>query len=272
MSTYIGAIDQGTTSTRFIVFDRAGRIVSVAQKEHEQIYPQPGWVEHDASEIWRRTEEVIEAAMKQKGLRPGTWRRSALPTSARRRCSGTGRRGSRFTTHWSGRTPGSTPMWPNWSAHGGPDRLRAKTGLPLATYFSGLKIRWVLDNVPGVRERAEAGEILFGNIDSYLLWNLTGGPRGGIHLTDCTNASRTQLMNLETLDWDDELLEVIGVPRQILPENRGQQRGVWQRHSRFAEGRADRRNPGRSAGRSCGADLLSIRAKRRILMARDVFC
>jgi len=217
MSTYIGAIDQGTTSTRFIVFDRAGRIVSVAQKEHSQIYPQPGWVEHDASEIWRRTEEVIEAAMKQNDLRPGD-------------LAAIGITNQRETTVLWDRTTGqpvyNALVWQDTRVgsyvadlerNGGPDRLRAKTGLPLATYFSGMKIRWVLDNVPGVRKRAEAGEILFGNIDSYLLWKLTGGPRGGVHLTDCTNASRTQLMNLETLDWDDELLRIIGVPRQILP-------------------------------------------------------
>ena len=218
MSTYIGAIDQGTTSTRFIIFDRAGRIVSVAQKEHEQIFPQPGWVEHDANEIWRRTEEVIEAAMKQKGLRPGDL--AAVGITNQRET----------TVVWDRKTGHpvyNALVWQDTrvdsyvtelAKHGGPDRLRAKTGLPLATYFSGLKIRWVLDNVPGVRERVDAGDILFGNIDSYLLWNLTGGPRGGIHLTDCTNASRTQLMNLQNLDWDDELLETIGVPRQMLPK------------------------------------------------------
>lgn len=218
MSTYIGAIDQGTTSTRFIVFDRAGRIVSVAQKEHEQIYPQPGWVEHDGREIWRRTEEVIESAMKQKGLRSEDL--AAIGITNQRET----------TVLWDRKTGEpvyNALVWQDTrvdsyvselARNGGPDGLRAKTGLPLATYFSGLKIRWVLDRVPGVRERAEAGDILFGNIDSYLLWNLTGGSRGGVHLTDCTNASRTQLMNLATLDWDDELLEVIGVPRQILPK------------------------------------------------------
>jgi len=217
LSTYIGAIDQGTTSTRFIIFDRAGRIVSVAQKEHEQIYPRPGWVEHDASEIWRRTEGVIEAAMMQKGLRP-------------RDLAAIGITNQRETTILWDRKTGqpiyNALVWQDTrvglyvaelARNGGLDRFRSKTGLPLATYFSGLKIRWVLDNVSGGRERGEAGEILFGNIDAYLLWKLTGGPRGGIHLTDCTNASRTQLMNLQTLDWDDELLEVIGVPRQILP-------------------------------------------------------
>ena len=218
MSNYIGAIDQGTTSTRFIVFDRAGRIVSVAQKEHEQIFPQPGWVEHDANEIWRRTEEVVEAALKQKGLRPSDL--AAVGITNQRET----------TVLWdrkTGQPVYNALVWQDTrvdayvselARNGGPDRLRAKTGLPLATYFSGLKIRWVLDNVPGVRKRAEAGDILFGNIDSYLLWKLTGGPRGGVHQTDCTNASRTQLMNLESLDWDDELLAIIGVPRQALPK------------------------------------------------------
>ena len=218
MSVYIGAIDQGTTSTRFIVFDRAGRIVSVAQKEHEQIYPQPGWVEHDASEIWRRTEEVIDAAMKQKGLRPADL--AAVGITNQRETTVLWDTTTGQPVHnalvWQDTRVGSYVA--DLERNGGPDRLRAKTGLPLATYFSGLKIRWVLDNVPGLRGRAEAGEILFGNIDAFLLWKLTGGPRGGIHLTDCTNASRTQLMNLETLDWDDELLGLIGVPRRILPK------------------------------------------------------
>jgi glycerol kinase len=218
VSTYIGAIDQGTTSTRFIVFDRAGRIVSVAQKEHEQIFPQPGWVEHDASEIWRRTEEVIEAAMQQKGLRPVDL--AAIGITNQRETTVLWDRKTGQPVYnalvWQDTRVGSYVA--DLERNGGPDQLRAKTGLPLATYFSGLKIRWVLNNVPGVRQRAEAGEILFGNIDAYLLWKLTGGPRGGIHLTDCTNASRTQLMNLETLDWDDELLKLIGVPRQILPK------------------------------------------------------
>jgi glycerol kinase len=218
VSTYIGAIDQGTTSTRFIIFDRGGRIVSVSQKEHEQIFPQPGWVEHDANEIWRRTEEVIEEAMKQKGLRPSDL--AAVGITNQRETTVVWDRKTGLPVHnalvWQDARVGSYVS--GLAKHGGPDRLRAKTGLPLATYFSGLKIRWLLDNVGGLRGRAQAGDVLFGNIDSYLLWKLTGGPRGGIHMTDCTNASRTQLMNLETLEWDDELLEVIGVPRQMLPE------------------------------------------------------
>jgi glycerol kinase len=218
MSNYIGAIDQGTTSTRFIVFDKSGRIVSVAQKEHEQIFPQPGWVEHDAAEIWRRTEEVIAEAMKQRGLRPSDL--AAIGITNQRET----------TVVWDRKTGHPVYKALVWqdtrvdkyvsemARDGGPDRFRAKTGLPLATYFSGLKIRWILDNVPGVRERAQAGDVLFGNMDSFLLWNLTGGQRGGLHVTDCTNASRTQLMNLQTLDWDPELLATFGVPAQMLPK------------------------------------------------------
>jgi glycerol kinase len=217
VSNYIGAIDQGTTSTRFIVFDRSGRIVSVAQKEHEQIFPQPGWVEHDAAEIWRRTQEVIADALKQRGL--GGSDLAAIGITNQRET----------TVVWDRKTGHpvyNALVWQDTrvdqyvselARQGGPDRFRAKTGLPLATYFSGLKIRWILDHVSGVRERAEAGDVLFGNIDSFLVWNLTGGSRGGLHVTDCTNASRTQLMNLETLDWDHELLGAIGVPRQMLP-------------------------------------------------------
>jgi glycerol kinase len=218
MSSYIGAIDQGTTSTRFIVFDRSGRIVSVAQKEHEQIFPQPGWVEHDAAEIWRRTQEVIHEAMKQRGIRPSDL--AAIGITNQRET----------TVLWDRKTGlpvYNALVWQDtrvdqyvteMARNGGYDRFRTKTGLPLTTYFSGLKIRWILDNVGGLRERAECGDVLFGNIDSFLLWNLTGGPRGGLHITDCTNASRTQLMNLQTLDWDRELLDAFGAPAQMLPK------------------------------------------------------
>ena len=218
MSNYIGAIDQGTTSTRFIIFDRSGRIVSVAQKEHEQIFPQAGWVEHDAAEIWSRTQQVIAEALKHCGLRAGDL--AALGITNQRET----------TVVWDRKTGHpvyNALVWQDTrvdqhvaelALSGGPDRFRAKTGLPLATYFSGLKIRWILDHVTGVRERAEAADVLFGNIDSFLLWNLTGGPRGGLHLTDCTNASRTQLMDLQTLDWDHELLGALGVPRAMLPK------------------------------------------------------
>jgi glycerol kinase len=215
MPDYIGAIDQGTTSTRFIVFDRNGRLVACAQQEHEQIYPQAGWVEHDPNEIWRRSEEVIGAAMEMRGLRP-------------RDLAAIGITNQRETTVLWNRHTGSPVanaiVWQDtrvgeqvseFSHAGGADRFRAQTGLPLSTYFSSLKIRWLLENVPGAREQAAAGDLLFGTIDSFLMWRLTGW-----HVTDCTNASRTQLMNLKTLDWDPELLAAFGIPRQMLPEIR----------------------------------------------------
>ncbi len=220
MPRYVGAIDQGTTSTRFIVFDRNGRIVSAAQKEHEQIYPKPGWVEHDPEEIWRRTQDVIAAAMEAKELRPND-------------LAAVGIANQRETTILWNRLTGkpiyNALVWQDtrvaddvaeFSANGGQDRFRKKSGLPLATYFSGLKIRWILNNVAGVRERAEAGEVLFGNVDTYLVWKLTGGPQGGIHVTDVTNASRTQLLNIETLTWDDDILSAFGIPKNILPQIR----------------------------------------------------
>jgi glycerol kinase len=220
LTDYIGAIDQGTTSTRFIVFDQAGKIICAAQKEHEQIYPRPGWVEHAPEEIWRRTQEVIAQAMAQKSLRPKDL--AAIGITNQRET----------TILWNRRTGepvANALVWQDMrtddfvtelSRDGGQDRFRAKTGLPLATYFSGLKIRWLLANIRGLRERAEAGEILFGNVDTFLVWKLTGGPDGGVHATDVTNASRTQLMNLATLSWDAEILSAFGIPAQILPEIR----------------------------------------------------
>jgi glycerol kinase len=220
VSGYIGAIDQGTTSTRFIVFDRNGRIVSAAQREHQQFYPKPGWVEHDPEEIWRRTQDVIVAAMEGRGLRPND-------------LAAIGIANQRETTIVWNRLTGAPVcnalVWQDtrvadavveFSVHGGQERFRRKTGLPLATYFSGLKIRWILNNVSRVRQQAEAGEILFGNVDTYLVWKLTGGPKGGIHVTDVTNASRTQLFNLYTLAWDDYILDVYGIPKNMLPEIR----------------------------------------------------
>jgi glycerol kinase len=215
MADFIGAIDQGTTSTRFLVFDRAGRIVASAQKEHRQIYPQPGWVEHDPEEIWARTREVIAEAMAQRGLAPSDL--AALGITNQRET----------TVLWNrhtGKPLANALVWQDMrvadavselAREGGADRFRAKTGLPLATYFSALKIRWLLDHVPGAREQAEAGDALFGNIDTFLVWHLTG-----LHLTDCTNASRTQLMNLEALDWDPDLLDAFGIPHKILPRIR----------------------------------------------------
>jgi glycerol kinase len=218
VKAYLGAIDQGTTSTRFMVFDRSGRIVSVAQKEHEQIFPRPGWVEHDPDEIWRRTREVIDAAMQAQGLLPADL--AAIGITNQRET----------TIVWNsktGRPVHNALVWQDtrvhdavteFSAEGGQDRFREKTGLPLATYFSGLKIRWLLNNVEGARAAAEAGDLLFGNVDTFLLWQLTGGTRGGIHVTDVSNASRTQLMDLKTLNWDAEMLGLYGIPEKMLPK------------------------------------------------------
>jgi glycerol kinase len=218
VTAYLAAIDQGTTSTRFIVFDRSGRIVSAAQKEHEQILPKPGWIEHDPDEIWRRTQEVIEEGMRAKELRPEDL--AAIGITNQRET----------TIVWdrkTGRPVYNALVWQDtrvddavaeFSREGGQDRFRQRTGLPLATYFSGLKIRWVLKNIQGAQVAAEAGELLFGNIDSFLVWKLTGGAEGGIHVTDVSNASRTQLMNLKTLSWDAEMLRVYGIPEKMLPE------------------------------------------------------
>ncbi len=217
MAKYAAAVDQGTTSTRFMIFDHSGQVVGVDQKEHEQIYPKPGWVEHDPMEIWTRTQEVIEGALRKSGVDP-------------KEIAAVGVTNQRETTVvWekaTGKPVYNAIVWQDTrtdkicnelAADGGQDRLRPKTGLPLATYFSGPKIKWILDNVPGVREKAEKGEVLFGNIDTWVIWNLTGGPQGGVHVTDVSNASRTMLMNLETLDWDDEILQLMGIPRAMLP-------------------------------------------------------
>jgi len=217
MAKYAAAVDQGTTSTRFMIFDHSGQVVGVDQKEHEQIYPKPGWVEHDPMEIWTRTQEVIEGALRKSNVNPKDI--AAVGVTNQRET----------TVVWekaTGKPVYNAIVWQDTrtdkicnelAADGGQDRLRPKTGLPLATYFSGPKIKWILDNVPGVREKAEKGEVLFGNIDTWVIWNLTGGPQGGVHVTDVSNASRTMLMNLETLDWDDEILKLMGIPRAMLP-------------------------------------------------------
>jgi len=217
MTKYVGAIDQGTTSTRFMVFDRAGAVITHAQKEHAQSFPRPGWVEHDPLEIWANTQQVIASALAQASLEPGD-------------LAAVGVTNQRETTLLWHRVTGA-PLHPaivwqdnrvetlvsEMAREGGRDRFRDVTGLPLASYFSALKLRWLLDSVPGARKLAEAGDAQFGTIDSWLVWNLTGGPRGGLHVTDVTNASRTQLMNLATLDWDPRLLEAFSVPRAVLP-------------------------------------------------------
>jgi glycerol kinase len=211
---FIGAIDQGTTSSRFIVFDGEGQIVSLARREHEQIFPRPGWVEHDPDEIWRSTRAVIVEALETKGLEP-------------RQLAAVGITNQRETTVvWdrrTGRPVHNALVWQDtrvdglaqdFADDGGVDRFRARTGLPLAGYFSGLKLKWLLDNVEGLRARAKRGEIAFGTIDSWLMWKLTDGRA---HLTDVTNASRTQLMDLATLEWDPGMLDAFDIPASVLP-------------------------------------------------------
>ena len=218
MAQYAAAIDQGTTSTRFMVFDHGGQVVSVDQKEHEQIYPKPGWVEHDPMEIWQRTQEMIKAGLGKIQLSD----LAAVGVTNQRETTVVWDRSTGQPVHnaivWQDTR--TDQICNELSADGGQDRFRAKTGLPIATYFSGPKIKWILDNVDGVRAKAESGEILFGNIDTWVIWLLTGGADGGVHVTDVTNASRTMMMNLETLDWDDEILGILGVPRAMLPQIR----------------------------------------------------
>lgn len=218
MAKYVGAIDQGTTSTRFIVFDSSCRIVSLAQKEHEQIYPQPGWVEHDAEEIWGSTQEVIRQAMQSGALRPDDLAAIGITNQRETTVVWNRKTGKPVYNAIVWQDTRVAPVVAEFAAKGGQDRYRAKTGLPLTTYFSSLKIRWILDEVAGARALAEAGDLLMGNIDTFLIWNLTGGTEGGVHVTDVTNASRTQLMNLATLDWDQDLLKDFGIPRPMLPK------------------------------------------------------
>ncbi|GAA3652867.1 glycerol kinase GlpK [Streptomyces chitinivorans] len=217
---FIAAIDQGTTSSRCIVFDRDGRIVSVGQKEHEQIFPEPGRVEHDAAEIWANVQEVIAEALDRAGVTREDVR--ALGITNQRETTLLWDRATGEPVHnaivWQDTR--TDALCRELGRNVGQDRFRRETGLPLASYFAGPKIRWLLDNVEGLRERAEAGEILFGTMDSWVIWNLTGGTDGGVHVTDVTNASRTLLMNLRTLDWDPRICESMGVPMAVLPEIR----------------------------------------------------
>jgi glycerol kinase len=216
----IAAIDQGTTSTRCILFDRDAIPVGAHQLEHEQIYPRPGWVEHDALEIWLNVQTALREALRAAGAAAADL--AAIGVTDQRET----------TVVWdrrSGRPLANSIVWQDTrtaevvaglAALGGKDRFRAKTGLPLATYFSGPKVAWLLDHVPGARAAASRGDVLFGTIDSWIIWCLTGGPDGGAHVTDATNASRTLLMDLATLRWDDELLDAMRVPRAMLPQIR----------------------------------------------------
>jgi glycerol kinase len=217
MAEYVGAIDQGTTSSRFILFDRDGRIVQLDQREHEQITPRAGWVEHDPREVWRRTREVIGGALASSGCEAGDV--AAIGITNQRETTVVWDRETGEPIHnaivWQDTRTGGLVR--ELAGSEGVDRLRADVGLPLSTYFSGPKIAWILDNVDGARDRAENGELCFGTMDSWVLWNLTGGPSGGVHVTDVTNASRTMLMSLETLDWHEPSLQLMGIPRAMLP-------------------------------------------------------
>jgi glycerol kinase len=218
MAKYVGAVDQGTTSTRFMIFDHAGKVVGIDQKEHEQIYPKPGWVEHNPMEIWDRCKDVIAGALAKANLTADDL--AAVGVTNQRET----------TVVWdkaTGEPVYNAIVWQDTrtdticnklAKDGGQNRFRRKVGLPLATYFSGPKIKWILDNVPGAKAKARKGELLFGNIDTWVIWNLTGGPNGGVHVTDVSNASRTMLMNLNTLDWDPDILKIMGVPRAMLPK------------------------------------------------------
>src|SRR4051812_5851356 len=218
MAQYVASIDQGTTSTRCMIFDHSGSVVAISQMEHEQIFPRAGWVEHNAKEIWSNTKEVLSEAV---------GRASATPSDI----AAVGITNQRETALVWDRTTGepvyNAIVWQDTrtqkiveelGADGGADRYKAKVGLPLATYFSGPKVRWILENVDGAREKAEAGDLVFGNMDTWVLWNLTGGVDGGRHYTDVTNASRTMLMDLSTLSWDEEIASDMGIPMSMLPE------------------------------------------------------
>ncbi|MDP9088008.1 MAG: glycerol kinase GlpK [Pseudomonadota bacterium] len=217
MTRYVGAIDQGTTSTRFIVFDRGGNMISSAQKEHKQIFPKPGWVEHDPMEIWQNTQEVAGAALGRAGLGPSDLAAVGITNQRETTILWDRRSGKPLYNALVWQDTRVDQLVAEYARDGGPDRFRAKTGLPLASYFSALKLKWLLDSVPEARREAEGGNLLFGNIDTWLLWNLTGGPKNGLHITDVTNASRTQLMNLASLEWDAGLLKEFLIPAAVLP-------------------------------------------------------
>jgi glycerol kinase len=220
VAEYVAAIDQGTTSTRAILFDEAAQIRAIAQREHEQIHPRAGWVEHDAREVWARTVEVIDEALASAGAQPADV--AAIGVTNQRETTVLWNRSTGAPIHnaivWQDTR--TAALVRELAGTEGVDRLRERVGLPLSTYFSGPKIAWLLEHVPGAREAAQGGELAFGTIDSWLLWNLTGGPQGGVHATDVTNASRTMLMDLQTLDWHEPSLELMGIPRALLPEIR----------------------------------------------------
>lgn len=215
MPKYIAAIDQGTTSTRCIIFDHKGLIQAVTQEEHAQIYSQPGWVEHDPLEIWQRTQQVIRGVLE--GFSPKDIAAVGITNQRETTVVWDKRTGKPYYNAIVWQDTRTKSICDELSSNGGQDRFRPRVGLPLATYFSGPKIKWILDNVSGVRQAAESGKAIFGNIDTWIIWWLTGGPDGGSHVTDVSNASRTMLMNLTSLDWDIEILDELKIPRAMLP-------------------------------------------------------
>jgi glycerol kinase len=215
MSRFVGAIDQGTTSTRFMIFDQEARVVASHQLEHRQIYPKPGWVEHDPMEIWERTQEVIRGAMEKGGVEAKDLAAIGITNQRETTLVWDKKTGQPYHNAIVWQDTRTSRICHELAQDGGQDRFRGKTGLPLSTYFSGPKLKWLLEKVDGLRDAAERGDAVFGNIDTWAIWQLTGA-----HITDVTNASRTLLMDLQTLDWDDDILEILDIPRQMLPETR----------------------------------------------------
>ena len=217
MASYIGALDLGTTSNRFILFDHQGQIVSVDQMEHEQIFPKPGWVEHDPLEIWDNSRRVIKGAMGKAGITGKDITAIGITNQRETAVVWDRKTGQPFYNAIVWQCTRTDEICSALAKEGGQDRFRKKTGLPIATYFAGPKVKWILDNVPEARAAAERGQALFGTIETWVIWQLTGGAAGGAHVTDVSNASRTLIMDLETLAWDDEILKILGIPRQMMP-------------------------------------------------------
>jgi len=217
MANYVAALDQGTTSNRFIIFDHNGRIIGVDQKEHEQIFPKPGWVEHNSLEIWQNAQDVIRGALAKAGISGSELAAIGITNQRETTVIWDKNTGNPFTNAIVWQCTRTDKICKELTQDQGQNRFRDKTGLPIATYFSGPKIKWILDNVPQARAAADKGEALFGTMETWIIWWLTGGPNKGSHVTDVTNASRTMLMDLNSLQWDEHILQTMGIPRQILP-------------------------------------------------------
>lgn len=214
---YIAALDQGTTGTRCILFDHSGKPVIWSYEEHRQIYPRPGWVEHDPLEIWEKTQKVIRQTLTQGNIPNGCIAAVGITNQRETTVVWDRHTGQPLTNAIVWQDTRTKEICDMLALEGGQDRFRSKVGLPLATYFAGPKLAWLLQNVPAVRQAADRGDALFGTVDSWIIWWLTGGPRGGAHITDVTNASRTLLMDLHTLDWDEEICQILGIPGSMLP-------------------------------------------------------